>query len=227
MPKGLVALFVVGVLAFGASVVALVLLRPTGPGGTAVGRPSSEDPTLPDPGLDQLSVPEFMLMNQEGEAVDQSLFEGRYTVLSLFFTHCVLVCPELSGAMAQVHGATEGTPIGFVSISVDPERDTPEVIKAYGERYGANFSRWSFVTGDRAEITKISRDGLLFELQDDTNEDNLITLPNGETMANIVHPSRLILVGPDRGVIGLYDYRFPEQLEMLKTRLRAILAQEG
>ena len=226
MPKGLLALFLVGVLAFAGSVIALIVLAPQR--GQVTSSVASDDPRAPDPGVDQLKIPEFTLVNQDGETVDESLFEDHFTVTTLFFTHCILVCPEMSGAMARVHNTMGEVPggaaIGFVSITVDPQRDTPEVIRDYGSRYGADFDRWSFVTGDRQQITAISREGLLFELQDDEKEENKIMLPDGSQMANIVHPSRLILVGPDRRVIGLFDYRFDEQLEMLEERLRAILA---
>ncbi len=177
----------------------------------------------PDTGLEGLGVPDFTLVDQLGRPVDQSVFEGRATVLSFMFTNCTLVCPMLNGEMARLHmEAFNGTTVQQVSISVDPTNDTPEALKTYADRFGVDHERWRMLTGDEETILTIARDGLKFSVMEDTAEQNKITLPDGSTMSNILHPQRLILIGPEREVLGLYSYQDADQLAELEQRAKAL-----
>ena len=72
--------------------------------------------------------------------------------MTFIFTLCTATCPVLTPMMSFVQdrlGADFGAKIAFVSITVDPERDTPEVLKEYAQAFGANLAGWSFVTGSR------------------------------------------------------------------------------
>ncbi len=180
---------------------------------------------IPEP-LGELSIPEFNLVDQDGKPADQSIFDGRVTVLSFVFTHCVLVCPMLTGRMYEQYENLAGTSVRFVSISVDPANDTPERLRQYAAAFGVDHSRWRFLTGDAATIRRIASESLKFDVSDDPDESNRITLPDGESMANIRHPDRMILVGPDRRLIGLYSPNFEDDRAALTARLRAIAGKD-
>ena len=180
---------------------------------------------IPEP-LGDLRIPEFSLVDQDGNPADQSIFDGQVTVLSFVFTHCVLVCPMLTGRMYEQYENLAGTNVRFVSISVDPVHDTPQRLREYAASFGVDHSRWRFLTGDPETIRRIASESLKFDISDDPDEANRITLPSGQTMANIRHPDRMILVGPDRRLIGLYSPNFEDDRAALTARLRAIAGKD-
>ncbi len=86
-------------------------------------------------------------------------FRGKVVAVAFIYTWCPDVCPMLTDKMARVQdelGPAFGTDIAFVSISVDPERDTPKVLKDYAEAFDANLAGWSFLTGEPAAIRDVA-----------------------------------------------------------------------
>lgn len=156
---------------------------------------------IPRPGLENLALPEFSLINQSGEAVDQSLFDGHVTVLAFIFTNCQLACPPMTANMFLAYNALEGTPVRFVSISVDPLHDTPEKLTAYAANLSIDTKRWCFLTGPEGSTRDLVAKTLDFDISLDPDETNVITLGDGSKMQNIRHPTKLFLVGPDRQIL--------------------------
>lgn len=175
----------------------------------------------PDPTVAGLRIPEFSLVDQSGNTRTHEMLDGRVTILDFIFTNCPFACPMMTGAMVELSGTLAGTPTRFLSISVDPERDTPEQLLAYAGRNEADLGRWTFLTGDKAEVEHVVREGLQFALGPD--EGRPVMLPDGSTMENIIHPTRLILVGPDRRVLGMYDPNREEDMKALESKARAAL----
>lgn len=94
------------------------------------------------------TAPSFSLTDQEGRTVTDAGLRGNVLVLDFFFTSCRTVCPVQTSRMAQVQERLDDTAgVHLISFSVDPETDTPDVLKAYAGRYGADSTRWSFLTG--------------------------------------------------------------------------------
>jgi protein SCO1 len=105
-------------------------------------------------------APDFTLTSQDGAQVALADFRGRVVAVTFIFTMCTLTCPVLTPMMSFVQdrlGDDFGSKIAFVSITVDPERDTPEVLKEYAEAFGANPVGWSFLTGDPGAIQDVTR----------------------------------------------------------------------
>jgi protein SCO1 len=105
-------------------------------------------------------APEFTLTSQDGAPVTLADFRGKVVAVTFIYTLCTATCPVLTPMMSFVQdrlGADFGSKIAFVSITVDPERDTPEVLKEYGQAFGANFAGWSFLTGAPAAIQDVTR----------------------------------------------------------------------
>jgi len=178
----------------------------------------------PDQGWEGTVVPAFRLVDQDGRRVDESLFEGQVTVLDFIFTSCPLQCPIMTSTLAGISERTEGSGLRFVSMSIDPLRDSPSVLAEYANRFGMDLDRWKFVTerfeeGDEPadSVRAMLRDGLGYEVRENDDADSII-LPGGETMLNIVHPGVFFLIGPDREVLGTYIYNQVEQIEDLVSR---------
>lgn len=181
----------------------------------------------PRPGLEGLAIPDFALTRQDNAPVDQSTFDGRITIVSFIFTHCTLACPNMTGGMNRVAMSLKDSSVRFVSITVDPAHDTPERLTAYAANWGIDTSRWSFLTGDEATVRRIVTDSLKFDISADTDGANTITLEDGSTMQNILHPTKLFLIGPRRELLDFYDPRDTADLERLIARARSAAALVG
>ena len=135
---------------------------------------------------------DFHLINQEGRPVRLSDFRGKAVLVSYIFTRCPMpsMCPLVTSKMAQVQTQVNTIfkdQVVLVSVSFDPAYDTPAVLKEYGERYGADFSNWHFLTGDAAEIQTAAQDA------------NVIYEDMGD--GNFTHNMNTVLIAPD-GAVG-------------------------
>jgi protein SCO1 len=106
------------------------------------------------------TAPDFTLTSQDGMRVSLRDYRGRVVAVTFIFASCTDACPLLTDTMARVQdklGSTFGSQIAFVSITVDPDRDTPGVLKQYAQNFGANLEGWAFLTGDPGAIREIGR----------------------------------------------------------------------
>jgi protein SCO1 len=104
-------------------------------------------------------APDFALTSQDGAHVTLGDYRGRVVAVTFIFTSCKDTCPLLTAKMAQVQdelGADFGARIAFVSITVDPVRDSPDVLKQYAQAFGANLSGWAFLTGTPDAISDVA-----------------------------------------------------------------------
>jgi protein SCO1/2 len=104
------------------------------------------------------AAPGFALTSQDGMPVALADFRGKVVAVTFIYASCMDTCPVLTALMAYVQdklGPDFGKRIAFVSITVDPERDTPEVLKQYAETFGADLNGWAFLTGDPAAIQEV------------------------------------------------------------------------
>jgi protein SCO1 len=105
-------------------------------------------------------APEFALTSQDGAPVTLADLRGRVVAVTFILTMCTTTCPVLTPMMSFVQdqlGSDFGAKIRFVSITVDPERDTADVLKQYALSFGANFAGWSFLTGTPEAIRDVTR----------------------------------------------------------------------
>jgi protein SCO1/2 len=105
-------------------------------------------------------APEFTLTNQEGKRLALKDLRSKVLAITFIFASCADTCPLLTAKMADIQnrlGSDFGSQVYFVSITVDPERDTPQVLKRYAEAYKANPSGWAFLTGTPSEIRDVTK----------------------------------------------------------------------
>jgi protein SCO1/2 len=105
-------------------------------------------------------APAFTLTAQDERRLSLGDLRGKAVVLTFIYTTCADTCPLLTAKMAALQGrlgADFAQRVFFVSITVDPERDTPAVLKGYGAAHGARFDGWAFLTGTPAEIREVAR----------------------------------------------------------------------
>ncbi len=113
-----------------------------------------EDARLPVVG----PAPQFTLTKETGERLALADLRGKVLLVTFIYATCTDTCPLLTSKMADLQrrlGRDFGTRVRFVSITVDPEVDTPEVLRAYAKAHGANPEGWSFLTGAPSEISDV------------------------------------------------------------------------
>ena len=105
-------------------------------------------------------APKFELVNQDNKKITNETYKGKVYVLEFFFTTCPSICPKMNLSMLDIENKFFGNPnFGIVSITIDPEHDTPEVLKAHAKLLGVKSSNWNFLTGDKAYIFNLANKG--------------------------------------------------------------------
>lgn len=141
-------------------------------------------------------VAEFDYINQFNEPLGSNDLKGQYWIANMIFASCPTVCGTMTPNMVtlQEEANKAGIDVQFVSFTVDPEFDTPEGLKKYGEDYGADFSNYNFLTGytveEITEFSKVSFKSLIQEIPDSKD---------------IMHSVNFFLVDEEGKVIRIYD----------------------
>lgn len=151
-------------------------------------------------------VPDTRMVDQNGKDMTLAELHGSVTVYNFIFTNCAGICPLMTQKMRSlVRDIDPDVPVRFVSISVDPERDTPEVLRAYAERAGTD-PRWIYLRADGETVIDLSQKG--FKLAAGTSVE-----PGAE---EILHSPRFVLVDRESMIRGYYDSTSSESLEELR-----------
>jgi protein SCO1 len=139
----------------------------------------------------------FSLTNRDERVVTRADFAGRVLIVNFLFTSCSITCPAVNTEMAQIQQLTTNRPdVKLVSLTVDPEDDTPDVLAQYGQRFGADTNRWLFLSGDQSQLYRLI--GTSF-LASDTNGD-FSYMPG-----NFAHTERIALVDSHGHLRGYFD----------------------
>lgn len=114
-----------------------------------------------DPPLSKIApAPPFTLTSQDGKQIALTDLQGKVVAVTFIFTLCSATCPVLTPMMSLVQdrlGPDFGTNVAFVSITVDPDRDTPDVLKLYAQMHSADVPGWSFLSGEPAAVQEVIR----------------------------------------------------------------------
>jgi protein SCO1 len=148
-------------------------------------------------------VHDIELTNQLGEKVSLDQLGRKVLVVDFFFTHCPNICPALTRNMKKLQDAmrpseeskkNDSSFVQFLSFSVDPQRDSASVLKAYGDKYGVNPDLWWMLTGPKKTIYDFALNELKMGLSDGEGVDS-----------NFIHTQKLVLLDKQRVVRGYYD----------------------
>jgi protein SCO1/2 len=147
---------------------------------------------------------DLAVTNQLGDNVTlNGTLAGKILVVDFFFINCADVCPKLTGNMTILQKAFRrnrkienglDNAVHFVSLSVDPEKDTVTALRAYADRYHANHDHWWFMTGDKKAIYNYAR-----------NELKVATGPGDGGADDFVHTEKLVLIDAKRNIRGYYN----------------------
>ena len=149
------------------------------------------------------SAPAFALTNQRGQPFGSEQLEGKVWIASFIFTACRGPCPLISSRMADMQKPLEKTDVHLVSFTIDPETDTPEVLREYASKLQAAPGRWEFLTGaEQDAMHALAQNGF-----------KLTAMEGGED--RFVHATRAVLVDRKGAIRGYYDMTAPDAVTKL------------
>ncbi len=171
-------------------------------------------------------IPEFALVNQDNDLVTNHKLKGRVYVADFFFTTCPSICKTMSGNMVELQKMLAGTQdFRIVSHSVNPEYDTPRILKEYADKMGAATNNWDFLTGEKEEIYSLGLKGYFAEAEESE------LAPGG-----FLHTENFVLVDregyirsrvDEKGnVKAVYDGTNSEDIKLLYQDIKTLLKEK-
>ncbi|MBU3820932.1 SCO family protein [Flavobacteriaceae bacterium XHP0103] len=117
-------------------------------------------------------VPFFSFINQNGNVITNEDYKGKVYVVEFFFTTCPTICPVMNANLVQIQNEFEGLEnFGVASFTINPQYDTPEVLKEYAQKYGIKNTNWHLMTGSQEAIYKLANEGFNLYTAEDANAD--------------------------------------------------------
>lgn len=155
-------------------------------------------------------APEFTMIDSNGKTFSTEALKGKVWVVDFIFTNCPGICPNMATQMARLHRLfADYDSVHFVSITVDPDNDTEQVLAAYAEKLKADTDRWHFLRGDMKLVQSLSLDG--FKLSP-------LSVP-------MDHSARFVLVDQAGQIRGYYDSRSDEEIRQLSDDIGELLSK--
>src|SRR5881628_2799713 len=161
------------------------------------------------------TVPAFQLVNQNGQPFGSAQLAGKIWVADFIYTTCPGPCPMISSRMSELQKPLEKTDVHLVSFSVDPEKDTSQVLRGYADKLQADPARWDFLTGPKSAIDKLSHDGFKLAVSDGSSEQGIP-----------VHSTRMVLVDRRGQIRGYYDATEAEAVTKLLADTNHLLREQ-
>ncbi|WP_163868536.1 SCO family protein [Myxococcus eversor] len=168
------------------------------------------------------ALPDFTFTRHDGQPFGSAQLRGHPFIANFIFTRCPTVCPAFTRKMAHVQTSTDsfGTNLQLVSFSVDPKYDTPARLTEYGQLHGANFARWSFLTGDYDVLKDTIVQGFKVSMgrEPGSAEDDLLS---------IFHGTHFVLVDSQGQIRGYYDSADSDSTDRLLRDVKRLASEEG
>ncbi len=156
---------------------------------------------------DYYGVPEFRLTTQDNAAFNSLSMRGKIWVADFVFTTCTTFCPRMTALFERIQEADPG--VALVSFTVDPDTDTPDLLKAYARNNRADPARWTFLTGPRDTLKSVRQE----------------TFKLGEMETPLMHSNRMVLVDREMRIRGFYDSTDADAFERIMTDVRLLQAR--
>jgi len=159
------------------------------------------------------TIPDFNLTDQNGKPVSLKSFENKIVVFGFFYTRCPTVCKVINMYVSQLDEAyVKNKLVNFVSITVDPEHDTPQVLTSYAKTFKAS-PKWLFLTGDTTTIFNLARNGFFV---------NALQTGKGD----FIYSDKLVLVDPDKRIRGYYTGAATADVTKLSDEIKVLITEE-
>jgi protein SCO1/2 len=164
------------------------------------------------------AVPPFSFTERDGRRITLSDLKGKVWIVNFIYTNCPDTCPIQSAQMREIQeDFNNEKDLRLVSITVDPARDTPEVLSEYARRFSADPARWFFLTGDKEVIYKFAESGFRLGAVEIPHE------KRPESGATHTHSPRFVLVDREAQIRGYYVSTDAEAMKRLRHDLNILL----
>lgn len=162
-------------------------------------------------------IRDFRLINQKGDIVQFPADSNQIYVVNFFYTRCLLLCRNMNIDMARVAEIYNGNRLmRFISITVDPEYDTPSILSEYSKPYIAVNSKWDFLSGDKKLIHALAKSDFQVDVIQDTLQ-----------KSEFIHSPMFILIDPQKRIRGYYDSSLGhEQVTLLIDEIKLLITEE-
>ncbi|GAA3950059.1 SCO family protein [Chitinophaga oryziterrae] len=161
------------------------------------------------------AIPDFSFVNQDSILIDNSFIKNKIWVAHYFFTTCTTICPKMMNGMNVVQKAfPDNEYVRFVSFTVDPEHDTPAILKQYAQSRGIQSKQWQLLTGDKKKLYQYARKGLFIVATDGDG---------GE--GDFIHSEKLVLIDNSGHIRGYYDGTENNDIQLLINNIKRLLAE--
>lgn len=154
------------------------------------------------------TIPDFTLTSSTGQPFRSAdSLKGHIWVADFIFTNCPGPCPRITARLRELQDRTQSPPdLRFVSFTIDPARDTPEVLARYARAFHADPARWYFLTGSQADLHQLTRNAFMV----------------GNVDGSLEHSTRFALVDRQSRIRGYYDSSDPESLTQLRADIERL-----
>jgi len=163
-------------------------------------------------------LPEFVLTERSGRPISLADLRGKVWIVDFVYTQCTDTCPLQTAEMAKLQELwNNDRDLRLVSISVDPEKDTPKILARYATRFHADKQRWLFLTGDKNQIVRLVEEGFHLPVS--------AAVAHQRSVPVIIHSPRFMLIDRDAQIRGSYDSRDRRSMQRLQTDVANLLTK--
>jgi len=160
------------------------------------------------------TLSDFNLTDQNGKAVSLKTLDGKIFILSFFYTHCTGVCNQMNNYISQIAAEYAGNKmVYFISVTVDPTRDQPEVLKKYAAMFNPPQPKWLFLTGDTSTIYNLARKGCLVNALQSGKDD-------------FIYSDKLVLIDQEKRIRGYYTGAAADDTGRLDDEIKVLISEE-
>ena len=157
-------------------------------------------------------IENFQLVNQDRQLKGTAQWKDKIVVADFFFTHCPTICPKMTNSLKSVASAFGNDPDVLInSISVDPDRDSPERLKRYMEDFRIPSKNWDLLTGDKKEIYRMARNSFM-----------VVATDGDGGPEDFIHSESLVLIDRKKRIRGYYDGTKDSEVKQLITDIKKL-----
>ena len=162
-------------------------------------------------------LPDFQLTNQMGAPVSLASYQGQIWLADIIFTRCPGPCPLMTQTMAGLAKTlTEKPKVRFVTLTTDPNHDTPEILRQYAANLSADTNRWDFLTGDPATIGKLVTEGMKLAAAEKNPGDRESALDL------FIHSKSFVLIDQQGRMRAAFDSSEPKLSDKVQAAIRQL-----
>ncbi|HEX6984684.1 MAG TPA: SCO family protein [Planctomycetaceae bacterium] len=160
-------------------------------------------------------IGDFSLTERSGETVTKEGLLGKPWIVGFVFVRCAGPCPKVTGQMRKLQDELRDEDVRLVTMTVDPDYDTPEVLTQYADAFGADEKKWLFLTGDKATMYRYIEEHFKMPVEETTG-------PDRKPGFEVIHTTNLLLVDAKGVVHGKYNALMPEEMAKLRRDVKKL-----